>query len=160
MFFYKLLSDLPKITDWLNTKNYFNGLSADNSSRSSFSLLENKELETTWLTEGFVNQASKSFSFSIPTPYFKSFLCQLWHSRDNTVVLVVNKELASIMKREWGIGKKEGSDCRLALRQVHFMTNVQRRLNICKGTLPVSLWKAASPHKGYTPTSLKDSVSH
>ena len=46
-----LLRDLPKITDWWNAKNDFNGLSADNLIRSSFNFLENKELKTIWLAE-------------------------------------------------------------------------------------------------------------
>lgn len=55
MFFYKFLSDLLKIIDWLNIKNYFNGLLVDNFSRFLFSLFENKELEIIWFIEGFVN---------------------------------------------------------------------------------------------------------
>lgn len=78
-----LLSDLPKTTDWSNTKTYFNGLSADNSIKSSVGFLENKELKTTWLSQGFVNQSLRSFPFSIPTTIFQ-IVQHLWHSRDHT----------------------------------------------------------------------------
>ena len=65
------------------------------------------------------------------------------------------------MKREWEIGKREISlDCRLALRQVHFMTKVHMEVDVYKVALAVDPLKGFISPQRYTHTSLRVSVSH
>lgn len=66
----------------------------------------------------------------------------------------MDEELVSIMKREWEIGKREISlDCRLALRQVHFM-----EVDVYKVALAVNPLKSFISPQRYTHTSLRVSV--